>query len=86
MYLRSENSKSIRVINGENSSGRMKLTRRELEVLEKVILGLTTQEIAERLFVSINTIETHRKNILQKLKATNIVDAVVKAMRIGLIE
>ena len=69
----------------ETNNGVM-LTKREKEVLELVAQGLTAQEIAEALFVSIDTVETHRKNIIQKMKARNTVDAVVKAMRKGMIQ
>ncbi len=62
------------------------LTKREKEVLELVAQGLTANEIAEALFVSLDTVETHRKNIIQKMNARNTVNAVVKAMRRGLIE
>ena len=69
---------------GMNSKGI--LTRREKEVLKKVAEGLTTTEIAAKLYVSINTVETHRGNIIQKLRAKNIAETVAKAMRIGLIK
>lgn len=46
---------------------RYNLTRREVELLQLVKEGLTNQQMADRLFLSVYTIETHRKNILQKL-------------------
>ena len=61
------------------------LTKREIEVLVLVVEGLTTQEIAEKTYVSINTVETHRRNIIQKLKSRNIASAVAKAFRMHLI-
>ena len=45
----------------------MKLTKRELEIVEKVKLGLTTKQIADELCISYYTAETHRKNIIVKL-------------------
>lgn len=48
-----------------------KLSRRELEVVDLVRQGLTNQEIADRLFLSVHTVMTHRKNILHKLGARN---------------
>ena len=55
---------------------KMKLTRRELEVIEKLARGESSQEIAEKLFLSQHTVETHRKNIFRKLEINNIADLV----------
>ena len=60
-----------------------RLTKRERQVLEIVAQGMTTAEIAVKLFVSAETVESHRKNITKKLKAKNMVNAAVKAMRKG---
>ncbi|WP_225000295.1 response regulator transcription factor [Cesiribacter sp. SM1] len=48
-----------------------RLTRREKEILKLVASGLTNQEIADQLFISILTVISHRKNLLTKFKATN---------------
>ena len=48
-----------------------KLTRREREVLELIAAGITTQQIADKLFVSPLTIETHRRNLMQKFGTSN---------------
>ncbi|MCE2895976.1 MAG: response regulator transcription factor [Flammeovirgaceae bacterium] len=47
------------------------LTRRELEVLRLVAEGLTNQEIADKLFVSASTVDSHRKNLISKLNVKN---------------
>jgi len=47
------------------------LTKREVEVLKHIAQGLTTLEIAEKLFISTHTVETHRKNLLSKLGLSN---------------
>ena len=60
------------------------LTVRELEVLQMMKQGLLSKKIADRLKVSINTINSHRQNILQKLKANNSIEAVNFAQRLGL--
>lgn len=60
------------------------LTTRELEVLQLMKQGLLSKEIAEMLKVSINTINSHRQNILQKLNANNSIEAVNFAQRLGL--
>lgn len=62
------------------------LTRRELEVLELIANGMTNQEIAEKLFVSVSTIDTHRKNLLLKFGTHNIAALVKMAVQKGLIE
>ena len=58
---------------------RIILTRREKEVLELIADGLTNNEIAERLFISITTVDTHRKNLLNKFDCRNVASLVRKA-------
>lgn len=55
------------------------LTRREIEVLKLIAEGLTNQEIADRLFVSASTIDSHRKNLISKLQVKNTAALVRKA-------
>ena len=61
------------------------LTIRELEVLQMMKQGLLSKEIADRLKISINTVNSHRQNILQKLEANNSIEAVNFAQRLGLL-
>lgn len=61
------------------------LTNRELEVLRLMKQGSLSKEIANTLKVSINTVNTHRRNILRKLKANNSIEAVNFAQRLGLL-
>ncbi|MGI9552074.1 MAG: response regulator [Aurantibacter sp.] len=61
------------------------LTRRELEVLEAIGEELTTQEISEKLFISVKTVETHRMNLMSKLGARNSVGLIKTALKKGLI-
>ena len=56
------------------------LTRRELEILRLICDGLSSKDIGEKLFISINTVETHRKRILMKLNVKNSVGVVKYAM------
>ena len=58
-------------------------SQREMEVLHAITAGLTSREIAYRLFISENTVEAHRKNLFAKLGAKNIADLVMKAIRRG---
>ena len=62
-----------------------KLTRREKEVLELVAREHTNHEIAEKLFISTKTVESHRNNLLQKLGARNTAGLIKSAMEKGLI-
>jgi DNA-binding CsgD family transcriptional regulator len=62
------------------------LTKREKEILKLVAEGLTSQEIADKLFINLRTVETHRLNINQKLDVKNTVGLVKEAMKRGLIE
>jgi DNA-binding NarL/FixJ family response regulator len=62
------------------------LTEREQEVLRFIALGLTNKKIAEKLFISVKTVDTHRTRILQKLDAHTAADLVRYAIKIGLIE
>ncbi len=61
------------------------ITRREKEVLELIALGMTNSEIAEKLFVSASTVDTHRKNLIVKLEAKNTADLVRLASKYELI-
>ncbi len=61
------------------------ITRREKEVLLLIAEGLTNTEIAERLFISIPTVNTHRKSILEKLQVKNTATLIGKAIKMGLI-
>jgi DNA-binding NarL/FixJ family response regulator len=44
------------------------LSQREIEILELIAQGMNSPEIAEKLFLSVHTIRTHRKNIIKKLQ------------------
>lgn len=56
------------------------ITKREMEVLKLVCDGLSSKDIADKLFISVNTVETHRKRILMKLNVKNTVGVVKYAM------
>jgi two-component system, NarL family, response regulator LiaR len=61
------------------------ISKREWEVLALMSEGLSNQEIAERLFVSLNTIKTHSSNLFEKLDVKRRTQAVDKGKRIGLL-
>ena len=61
------------------------LTRREKEIIRLIVNEYTTHEIGEKLFISEKTVETHRKNLLQKLNARNTAGLVRIAIEKGLV-
>lgn len=56
------------------------LTKREKNILKMVVDGYNNKEIADELLISVRTIETHRGNIMKKLKVKNAVEMVKKAL------
>lgn len=61
------------------------ITKREKEVLELISKEYTTREIAQELFVSTNTVDTHRKNILMKLDCRNMAGMIRRAFELRLL-
>lgn len=62
------------------------LTRREMEILKLICDGYSSKDISEKLFISINTVETHRKKILLKLNVKNTVGVVKYALENHIID
>ena len=62
------------------------ISQREFEVLELISKGYSNQEIADKLFISLNTVKTHTSNLLQKLDARRRTQAIEHAKREGLID
>ncbi len=60
------------------------ITRREKEVLLLIAEGLTNAEISEKLFISIPTVNTHRKSLLEKFEVKNTAMLIGKAIKLGL--
>jgi DNA-binding NarL/FixJ family response regulator len=69
-----------------NNSDLPMVTKREVEILKLIADGLTNQEIANQLFISASTVDTHRKNLLLKFNAKNTAMLVKIAVSNGLIE
>jgi DNA-binding CsgD family transcriptional regulator len=61
------------------------LSLREQEILQLLAKGLISKQIADQLFISVNTVNTHRQRILEKLSVSNTTEAVQHATRLGLI-
>lgn len=62
------------------------LTKREMEILKLICDGYSSKDISEKLFISINTVETHRKRILLKLNVKNSVGVVKYALENHIID
>jgi two-component system, NarL family, response regulator NreC len=75
-----------RVRTGEEKDSYSGLTEREREILKLVAEGLTNNQIAERLFISPKTVDTHRTHIMDKLNLHSRAELVKYAMRRGLLE
>jgi two-component system response regulator NreC len=69
----------------EMELGDVPLTRRELEVLALVVNGMTNQQIADQLFISPRTVDTHRTNIMQKLNIHDLANLVRYAIEHGIV-
>jgi NarL family two-component system response regulator LiaR len=61
------------------------LSKRELEVLQLMAEGLSNEEVAERLYVSLNTIKTHTSRVFEKLDVKRRTQAIEKAKRLRVI-
>jgi DNA-binding NarL/FixJ family response regulator len=86
-YFSSELMEKILSNHSTESSnpGETQLTEREIEIVREVAAGLSSQEIADKLFISVRTVETHRKNIMSKLDVKNMAGLVRFALVNGLI-
>ena len=75
-----------RKASSKNNAFFPKLSRREKEVLKLIAQEFTTQEIADNLYISLKTVESHRSSLLSKLNARNSVGLVRIAMENHLLE
>jgi DNA-binding NarL/FixJ family response regulator len=71
---------------GREQAGQTPLSRREKEILKLIAAEYTNQEIAEKLFLSQRTVESHRYSLLQKLNVKNTAGLVRIAVQMGLVE
>lgn len=70
----------------ETELEKLGISKRELEVLQLMSGGLSNNEIAEKLFVSLNTVKTHSSKLFEKLDVKRRTQAVEKAKRLNLIQ
>ena len=69
----------------ETELQRLGISKREYEVLQLIAQGLSNQEIADKLFVSLNTVKTHSSNLFVKLDARRRTQAIHRAKELGLL-
>lgn len=85
LRMKGANIISDHPISTSSSEGIRRLTRRELEVLRLVSHGSRVPQIAEELGISPHTVRNHIRNLRQRLKAKTKLDAVMIAMRLGIL-
>jgi DNA-binding NarL/FixJ family response regulator len=80
-YISSLKKKKLQLAQPE-----IKLTKRELEVIKLIMKGYTSNQIAEELFISNRTVDTHRANLMQKLDVKNSIELINKVTEENLLE
>lgn len=86
-----EDSIKHQILNDSSAAGRTRdavpqLTKRETEVLALIAQQYSSPEIAERLFLSLRTVENHRYNLFQKLDVKNVAGLIAKSFQLRLLE
>ena len=84
-YGRSKKS-TIKYVADPQKRKDLNVSDREYQVLELLATGLSNQEIADKLFVSLNTIKTHSSNLYSKLGAKRRTQAIENARNMGILE
>jgi DNA-binding NarL/FixJ family response regulator len=79
-------SHEVEDVLGSKTHHHPSITRREKEVLELIAQGMTNPEIADKIFVSVSTVDTHRKNLILKLEAKNTADLIRLAFQFNLLK
>lgn len=83
-YLSFEAGKALSNSDAENTNAAY-LTKREKEVLLNIAEGLTNMQISQKLFISVDTVDTHRKNLYTKLKVKNTALLIRAAIELKLV-
>lgn len=84
-YLQEELQRQLLLSLSSDQKSKQIITRREKEILQLIVDEYTNQEIANKLFLSLRTVENHRNNLLQKLDVKNTAGLVKVALQEGLI-
>lgn len=82
--INTKTGKQIALCNAETGNSAL-LTKREIEILKLLAQGLESKDIAQKLFISLNTVNNHRQKIIYKTGSENSGQALLYAKRIGLI-
>ncbi len=72
------------ILSNSDAATKLGISKRELEVLQLISEGLSNQEIADRLFLSLNTVKTHSSNLFLKLDVKRRTQAIQKAKDLGI--
>jgi DNA-binding NarL/FixJ family response regulator len=80
-----DSMKGVSHSSGQISEEKVQLTARESEILELIAKEYTNEQIADKLFISERTVETHRRNIFTKTKTKSIVGLIKYAIRHGIV-
>lgn len=81
----SEGRTFITGVASAKDGSQVQITARERQVLELMANGFSNQAIGEKLSISVKTVEAHRARLFKKLGASNVADAVLLAIRVGLV-
>jgi DNA-binding NarL/FixJ family response regulator len=73
------------VVRKKEREPEVKLTIREIEIIKLISEGLTSLQMADKLFISPRTVETHRANLMKKLAAKNAIELVKKARQLQIV-
>lgn len=76
----------LRLLKKKKTQVNIELTQREKEILSLIAQGLSNQEVADKLFLSIRTVEKHRSDLLDKTESKNSISLVVYAIKNGLVD
>jgi DNA-binding CsgD family transcriptional regulator len=74
------------LVEKRNKIAEIGLSQREIEIIQLSAQGLKASEIAEKLFLSVHTVNTHRQRIYSKMEVRNISDMLRKSKLLGIIQ
>jgi len=84
IILDTTNGKELSSFNLKNEAAQAVLTKREIQIMRLLAVGFKNREVAEKLDISILTVQTHRKHIMSKLNLSSPIDIVWKALEFNL--
>ena len=75
----------LHLFNDDDTNSKVLLSKREIEILRLIARGYDSKNISDKLFISVNTVNNHRQNILRKTKTDNTTQALLYTKRLGII-